>query len=126
MLVLKLDLAAVNLALDIHKFVESLENISQTCIRFGIDVITKFKSGLLNWLDIEQVEADTAENIIDLLLILILGGDNNLLVKVIDTDDITDESLQGSLEPVNPRTVCNNLKFIVIEHVYTGHVAVQV
>lgn len=95
-------------------------------MRSSIDVIIEFETCILNWLNIEQVITDSAEKIVHLLLILILSGNDNLLVKVVDTDDITDKGLQSSLKPVDPRSVSGDLNINIIVYVDTSHVTVEV
>jgi len=112
--------------LDIHDLVEGLENVGQSGVRSSIDVIIEFETCILNWLNIEQVITDSAEKIVHLLLILILSGNDNLLVKVVDTDDITDKGLQSSLKPVDPRSVSGDLNINIIVYVDTSHVTVEV
>ena len=92
MLILELDLATVNLALDIHKLSESLQNVCECSVPITFYVI-KFVSSILDWLNIEDVIVDSSDKIIDLLLILVLGGNHYLLIEVVDTNNVADEGL---------------------------------
>lgn len=128
MLILKFDLATVDLALDIHELSKSFKNVRECSVLFIIYVIIieliDFEASILNWLDIEDVIGDSSEKIIDLLLILIFRGNDDLLIKVVDTNNVADECLQGSLEPVYPSTVGFYLNLNVIVSIHTGHVTV--
>ena len=126
MLVFQGDLSRLNLALDVHEFVEDVEHVGEGGVVSGGQLLTEFEASLLDWSNVQQVVHDPSKNVINLLLILVLSGNDNLLVEVVDTDDVANECLQGRLEPVDPGAIELQLDDHVVVHVHTRHVAVQV
>ena len=125
MLVLELDFSVLDFGLHIHEFVESVENVGQRGVRFTFDVIN-FKTSFFNWLDVYKIIHDSSKDVIYLLLIFILSGNDNLLVKVVDTNDVANKGLQGSLKPVYPRTIGRDLNNGVIVDINACHVAIKI
>jgi len=129
MLVLDFNFTVVDLRLHVHKFVESFHDISKGGAALGIiegvDVID-VKGGFFNGLNIEKVIANSTKDVVDLLNVLVLSCNDDLLIQVIDSDNVTDHRLKCCLEPVNPSTVILFLDLIVVIDINTSHVAIEV
>ena len=111
MLIGNLNYSVINLLLNIHQLVDKMDDITKLSIlRFVVIIIvTVLKTCIFNWLDVSKIVTDSSKNIPNLLLIFILCGDNHLLIKVIDSNDITNHVLQGSLKPIYPVSKSLNL-----------------
>jgi len=99
MLIGDLNFSIINFMLHINDFADDVNDISNASIFLlvVIELIAKLETSFLNWLNIEKVIADSSKNIPYLLLILILCCNNHLLIQTIDSNNVTNHILKGSL-----------------------------
>jgi len=99
MLVSNLNLSIINFLLHIRDLVDNVNDTSHVSIFWFvvIEFISKFKPSFLNWLNVVKVIHDSSKYVPHLLLILILCCNNHLLIETIDSNNVTNHVLKGSL-----------------------------
>ena len=79
----------------------------------------------MNRLEIGEDIKYFSHQIVDLLLVFVVGSNNNSIVISVDHNNIADHVLKSSLYPANPVAKENNLIEIVIIGINNCQVAVQ-